>query len=46
MEAYKNVYFHKLDVYKRVFKKGLKTADSMEKVYRRPEEIVEYIGEQ
>ncbi|MEN0666899.1 hypothetical protein [Caldifermentibacillus hisashii] len=44
MEAYKNVYFHKLDVYKRVFKKGLKTADSMEKVYRRPEEISELFG--
>jgi hypothetical protein len=44
METYKKVYFHKLDVYKRVFKKGSKTADSMVKVYRRPEEISKLFG--
>ena len=45
MEAYKNVYFHKLDVYKRVLKKNDKAADSMQKIYRRPEEISVLFGD-
>lgn len=44
MEAYKNVYFHKLDMYKKVYKKNAKTADCVSKVYRRPEEISEVFG--
>lgn len=45
METYKNVYFHKLDVYRRVFKKNSKNADNMEKVYRRPDEISILFGD-
>lgn len=45
MEAYKNVYFHKLDMYKRVFEKNSKNADKMKKVYRRPEEISKVFGD-
>lgn len=45
MEAYKNVYFHKLEVYKRNIKRHEDRADSMEKIYRRPDEISALFGD-